>query len=210
MQLEDTDGAALQLWELIGDMRFALVTTHGEDGRLHSRPLTPQNDQWNRSSTLHFFVPAGSSVEAEVALDQRVALGYADLHSGRFVSLNGTAIVRQDPPRQAELWNAMARAWFPGGADDPELRLLEVRVETVECWDMQANRMVPLPLLTDAVDAEDTPRGRRRGAGTGCGAVAELNPKARPWPRFHPLSIQPPRQPPRGPWLACWPSRWVR
>lgn len=165
MKLEDDDGARLRLWELIGDMRFALVTTRGADGRLHSRPLTPQNEPWNRSSTLQFFVPADSTVAAEVALDERVGLGYADLHSGRYVSLSGTASVRHDPPRQAALWNAMARAWFPGGADDPELRLLEVRIETVECWDMRANRMVPLPLLTDEVEleGESGPAGRPHG-----------------------------------------------
>lgn len=152
MKLEDDDGARLRLWELIGDMRFALVTTRGADGRLHSRPLTPQNEPWSRSSTLQFFVPAGSSVAAEVALDERVGVGYADLHAGRYVALGGVARVRRDPPRQAALWNAMARAWFPGGADDPELCLLEVRIETVECWDMRTNRMVSLPTLVDAVE----------------------------------------------------------
>ena len=40
-------------------------------------------------------------------------------------------------------------------ADDPELRLLEVHVETVECWDMRANQMVPLPMLTDEVGLSD-------------------------------------------------------
>ena len=154
MKLEDDEGTLTRLWELIGDMRFALVTTRRADGCLHSRPLTPQNEPWSRSSTLQFFVPASSSVAAEVALDERVGLGYADLHSGRYVSLSGTASVRHDPPRQAALWNAMARAWFPGGADDPELRLLEVRIETVECWDMRANQMVPLPMLTDEVELE--------------------------------------------------------
>jgi general stress protein 26 len=103
-----------------------------------------QNEPWNRSNLLHFFVPASSPLLAEVADDERVGLGYADLLSGRYVSIGGLASVRRDPPRQAALWNAMARAWFPGGADDPELRLLEVRIETVEYWDMQANRMVPL------------------------------------------------------------------
>ncbi len=149
MNIDDDEGACRRLWALIGDMRFALVTTRGADGRLHSRPLTPQNEPWGRSSTLQFFVPAGSSVVAEVAVDGRVGVGYADLHAGRYVSLSGVAHVRHDPPRQAALWNAMARAWFPGGADDPELRLLEVRIETVECWDMRTNQMVSLPTLTD-------------------------------------------------------------
>jgi general stress protein 26 len=150
--LRDDEGARQRLWDLIGDMRFALVTTQGADGRLHSRPLTPQNEPWSRSGTLQFFVPASSSVAAEVALDERVGVGYADLHAGRYVALSGVARVRCDPPRQAELWNAMARAWFPDGAHDPELRLLEVQIETVECWDMRTNRMVALPTLTDAVE----------------------------------------------------------
>jgi general stress protein 26 len=173
MLLQDTGGAPLRLWELIGDLRFALVTTRDADGRLHSRPLTPQNEPWNRSRTLQFFVSAGSSVAAEVALDDRVTVGFADLHSGRFVSLSGSARVRDDPPRQAELWSAMARAWFPGGADEAELRLLEVHIETAECWDMRANRMVPLPLLTDAVELDDVDEdvaelisGTRPGDGT--------------------------------------------
>lgn len=40
---DEQHGAALrELWTLIGDVRIAMLTTVGTDGRLHSRPMATQ------------------------------------------------------------------------------------------------------------------------------------------------------------------------
>ena len=42
------------------------------------------------------------------------------------------------------LWSTLAQAWFPGGADDPDLRVLRVAVDAAEYWDVDTNKMVQL------------------------------------------------------------------
>jgi len=38
----------------------------------------------------------------------------------------GTAEIIHDMAKKKELWNPIAKAWFPDGVDDPELTVLEV------------------------------------------------------------------------------------
>jgi hypothetical protein len=43
-----------------------------------------------------------------------------------------------------QLWNPTYRAWFPGGADDPDSAIFTVHIERVEYWDVPSSRLVRL------------------------------------------------------------------
>jgi len=57
------------------------------------------------------------------------------------------------------LWSAAAKAWFPGGVDDPDLQLLRVQVQHAEYWDVKESRMVQLFKMAKAVVTGERPRG---------------------------------------------------
>jgi general stress protein 26 len=48
--------------------------------------------------------------------------------------VTGTARVLEDAAKTKELFSPMAKAWFPGGPQDPDLQLVEVRIDEAEYW----------------------------------------------------------------------------
>ena len=58
------------------------------------------------------------------------------------MTVKGRARVLNDPKKIRELWNAMYEAWFPGGADDPNIRVLRVDVTEAEYWKANDSKIV--------------------------------------------------------------------
>lgn len=140
-----------KLWRLMSEIRFGMLTTRDAGGNLCSRPLTTQNGgKKGGGRELEFFVSVDSQLVADIAGDARVGVVYADPGEDCYVSISGRARVQQDLQRQAELWSTLAQAWFPGGADDPNLRLLRVDIDAAEYWDVDSNKMIQLLKMAKA------------------------------------------------------------
>ena len=122
-----------QLAELIRDVDIAMFTTTGVDGRLYSRPLGTQQVEFD--GDLWFATAADSPKIAEIAVNPRVNVSYASKSRNTYVSINGTARVVHDPARVEHLWSPAMQLFFPGGKDDPNLRLIHVQAESAEYWD---------------------------------------------------------------------------
>ncbi|WP_164271608.1 pyridoxamine 5'-phosphate oxidase family protein [Stenotrophomonas sp. B1-1] len=122
-----------QLSELIKDVEVAMFTTTGVDGRLYSRPLGTQ--QVDFDGDLWFATAADSPKVAEIALNPRVNVAYASTSKNTYVSVSGRARIVDDRARIEALWSPAMKLFFPGGKDDPNLRLIQVRAETAEYWE---------------------------------------------------------------------------
>jgi general stress protein 26 len=131
-----------KLRDLIKGIRTAMLTTIDADGSLHSRPMATQEAELD--GDLWFFTGASSPKVAEVGRDRRVNLSYAAPDDNRYVSVSGTARLVLDKAKAKELWNPILKAWFPEGLDDPNLALLQVKVEKAEYWDAPSSKMVQL------------------------------------------------------------------
>src|SRR5512145_1013808 len=116
---EDHGAALRELWGLIKDVRIAMLTTVGTDGRLHSRPMATQ--QVEPEDVLWFFSAKDSHKVAELTEKQHVELTYAAPERDLYVSASGRAQVVDDRARMRDLWNPAVQAWFPDGPDDPNL-----------------------------------------------------------------------------------------
>lgn len=135
-----------RLAALVRQMRIAMFTTIEPDGSLRSRPLhTVEIDAAGR---LWFFTQAHSpkSLEAEANAHQ-VALSYADPRDEDFASISGTANVVRDREKMRALWSSKLEPWFPRGLDDPDLALLEVRIDKAEYWDSPRRENVKIATL---------------------------------------------------------------
>ncbi|AWH17194.1 general stress protein [Stenotrophomonas sp. ZAC14D2_NAIMI4_7] len=122
-----------QLSELIKDVEVAMFTTTGVDGRLYSRPLGTQ--QVDFDGDLWFATAADSPKVAEIALNPQVNVAYASPSKNTYVSVSGRARIVDDRTRIEALWSPAMKLFFPGGKDDPSLRLIQVRAETAEYWE---------------------------------------------------------------------------
>jgi general stress protein 26 len=142
--ITDPIHARSTLWSLIKDIRFAMFTTRQHTGQLHSRPMTTQNSRLDEDANLWFFMSRGGEPVADIQTDPAVNVAYADPGEDRYVSVSGNAAVVEDIAKKRQLWSRDADAWFPGGAADPGLALVRVRIAQANYWDVKGSRLVQL------------------------------------------------------------------
>jgi general stress protein 26 len=139
-----------KLWDLIKDIKFGMLTHRHSSGMMHSCPLTTQNKELDENSILYFFVSRKSEMAAALLTDANVNVSYAHPGDDSYVSVSGKAAIVEDQAKKEELWSSVAKAWFPGGATDPDLGLLEVRIHHAEYWDVKESKMVQLAKMATA------------------------------------------------------------
>ncbi len=140
----DSAGARQRLWDLVKDIRMAMFTTRHDNGHLHSRPMTTQNSCVDEDASLWFFMSRDSDTVADLAADPVVNISYADPGADRYVSISATAVVVDNAAMKQRLWSKMAAAWFPGGATDPDLALVQARILHAGYWDTEQSKIVQL------------------------------------------------------------------
>lgn len=126
--------------ELIGDIKFAMLTTQEADGKLRSRPLSTL--QIDAQGQLWFFTSISSPKMNEIAHNNNVSVNYAHPDKQDYVSISGAASVVRDREKMKQLWTPWIKPWFPEGLDDPDLVLLKVTVEEAEYWDAPGSAIV--------------------------------------------------------------------
>lgn len=129
-----------KVWDLIKDIRIAMLTTSDERGAARARPMGLAQKDFD--GTFWFFTRDASLKTTEIAAHPRVVLAFADTSKQHYVSVTGAARVVTDRTKIKELWTETARIWFPDGADDPELALIAIDVEEAEFWDSPSATVV--------------------------------------------------------------------
>ena len=156
--LEAAEGRA-QLWGFIKDIRFGMFTTRQANGHLHSRPMTTQNSSVDEDESLWFFMSHRGDPVADLAAEPVVNVAYADTDADCYVSVCGLAAVIDNHAKKVQLWSKAAQAWFPGGVDDPDLALVQVRIHAAHYWNVKTNKVMQLLHMAKAVVTGETPHG---------------------------------------------------
>jgi general stress protein 26 len=135
-----------RLAALVRQIRTGMLTTLEVDGSLRSRPL--ETVELDREGRLWFFSQASSPKSARAeAGDHQVNVSYADPRDEDFASISGTARVVRDLEKMRALWTPELGRWFPRGLEDPDLALLEVRIDKAEYWHAPRNENVKIGTL---------------------------------------------------------------
>lgn len=129
----------------IKQVRFGMFTTQDHDQVLTSRPLTVQ--QIDGEGNLWFFTSDEADFTHDLARHADVNVSFANPDEHLYLSVSGQAYLVRDRAKARELWNPLARAWYPGGLDDPHLVLIRVRIQTAEYWDASTSKMKQLVQL---------------------------------------------------------------
>lgn len=133
-----------QLWDLIKDIKFGMFTSRHGNGHLHSRPMTIQNKRLDSDDCLWFFMSRRNDAVADLQTDPAVNVSFADPSDDSYVSVTGRARVVDDMKKKDELFTTMAKAWFPGGSNDPDLALVRVDIVHAGYWDVEKSKIVQL------------------------------------------------------------------
>lgn len=138
--VSESYGDRQKVWDLIKDIRVALLVTTGEEGRLRGRPMAAMNKDFD--GELWFASRAEAPKLHEIADHSQVLLAYSEPKSQNYVSIAGNARVVRDAAKVKELWSEPARVWFPKGPDDPDIALIAVKIESAEYWDAPSSAWV--------------------------------------------------------------------
>ena len=136
------DAAVEKIREIARCARVCLFGTIPGKFPLEVRPMVVEHV--DEAGVLWFLSGRSSEKNHDISRDSRVQLLFANPGSSQYLSLNGTAYVSDDRPLRERYWNPLARAWFPGGVDDPELTVIRVWPEGGHYWDTEHGKTVSL------------------------------------------------------------------
>jgi general stress protein 26 len=145
------DQAALdKLKSLVEEIRICMYTTV-EDGKVDTRPMTTLDV--DDSGNIWFFTNRATDL-VDTPLPQPVTLIYSNPSKNSYLTISGEASVVNGPQKKEELWNPMARAWFPQGKNDPSLVVVKVATQEGFYWDSSSSKMVLLVSFLRAIITE--------------------------------------------------------
>ncbi len=132
---------------IMQDVGTAMVTTATADGTLHAAPMTTQEAEFDGDAW--FILSRSSETARNAAATPHVNVTWAGTSS--WLSLAGSAELVDDTAKLKELWNPFVEAWFPGGAEDPDVTLLKVTGEGAQYWDSPGRVATVLSMLTASI-----------------------------------------------------------
>jgi len=135
--------------------RFCMLTSVGEEGRLHAHPMTPQ--EVTERGDVWFFIDRTSHQAANIEAEKRVNMAFSD--GSTWLSVAGHGRIVHDVAKVDELWNSMVEAWFPEGKDSPDLALLLVQSDSAEYWDTPGGRIASALAFAKTKVTGDRPSG---------------------------------------------------
>jgi general stress protein 26 len=121
-----------RVWDIIDKVGVAMLTTQFAGG-LRARPLEARPDR--EAGIIWFLTDVRSGKDDEVAASPDVCLVFIDAGEKAYLSITGRAEIVRDPAKAADIWKSTDKVWWPGGPDDPTLRVLRVEPSTAELWD---------------------------------------------------------------------------
>ena len=138
-----------KFYELIEEIKVALLTTRRPDGHLESRPMATQKRA--EGADLWFVTSDGSAKLRDIEHDPHVNLAYFNQGSYEWVSASGMARVSRDRAKIAELYEPDWKAWFGqegdprhGTPDDPRMVLIGVEIQAAVFLEVNKPRPVIL------------------------------------------------------------------
>lgn len=144
------------IWSLIEEIKVGMLVTHDtEKNNIRSRPMSLVQEEYD--GTLFFYTDKEDAKAFEVARDRDVCLTFADTSSQIYVSLSGKANITKDKNLIDRYWNRWVEAWFPEGENDPNLAMLEIKIDSGEHWKADENKLNQLFQLAKADLTDESP-----------------------------------------------------
>lgn len=143
------------LWEKIEGIKTGMLTLLAADGTMSSRPMTVQDI--DDDGALWFFASDESLIGQGALSHSQAHVSLVDGDASLYVSISGAVAQVEDRARAAELWNPLAKAWFPAGIDDPHLLLLRFDVSAAHYWNSEKSKMMQLLLMAAAAVTGEQP-----------------------------------------------------
>ena len=131
--------------------RTSMLSFSDDHGQITARPMTPL--EMDAQGEIWMLASRRAMAPIFVAALRQANLTFSDAERSVFISIAGVARLSDDAQRKAALWSVVARPWFPGGADDPDLVLLALTPQLADIWDGPESDVMRLLALTASLVA---------------------------------------------------------
>jgi general stress protein 26 len=119
----------------IASLRYCWLVTAAEGGGAHSRPMgrvpcDPDEDQWK----IRFLTGGRSRKASEIRRAGKVTVMFQHDADDAFVTLIGTAGLRDDASEVRRRWKNAYSVYFPTEQDRANAAFVEIDAERLELW----------------------------------------------------------------------------
>lgn len=134
-----------KLWELIKDVRFAMISHQTETHEIHAQPMTMLNsERMDEDQNVYFILKdTNDIVQAVEAGRNQLGLAFSKPSDDIYVSISAHGEISTDRALIDKLWNPWAENWFDG-KDDPSVRVLVAKAVSAEYWNVTDNKVTHL------------------------------------------------------------------
>ena len=128
-----------RVWDIVEKVGVGMLTTRF-DGGLRARPLEPRLDRV--AGVIRFVTDIRGAKDDEVEAAPDACFIVIEPKGKAYLSISGHAIIIRDRDIAGRIWKRTDDAWWSGGPDDPNVRVLEFRPATAELWDGPSSSVV--------------------------------------------------------------------
>ena len=125
------ENAEAQFWEQVKEVRAGMLGVQGLPD--HMQPMSPREEP--EAKTLWFYLSADSD------LYKQVKGGHDKAHfcvvgkdHDYHACVSGTLSETTDKAKIDQHWDPIVAAWFHGGKDDPDMRMIGMRLDHAAIW----------------------------------------------------------------------------
>ena len=126
--------------KLVEEVNICMFITATQNEHEHTRPMATIDVEDN--GTLWFYTDIRSIKVEEVHTNRNVHLTYAHPGKESYIDVWGASSIVTDRALIKEKWSPIVKAYFPNGADDPNLALMQVQPTDVYYWEAESGKMV--------------------------------------------------------------------
>ena len=152
------DAAVEKIRQIAKSARVCLLGTSEGHLPLEVRPMSVQDV--DAAGNLWFLGARSSFQTRQLSRHPQAQLLFSNPGASEYLSLQGRAFVTDSRPLKEKYWNALAKGWFPGGIDDPELMVIRFQTESGHYWDTEYGKTVTLlSVLAGAITGQPLSSG---------------------------------------------------
>jgi general stress protein 26 len=126
-----------------------MLLTKGKDDTEEVRPMAVADV--DDEGSIWFLASKSSEKIKSLRYDERAHLVFAHPGKEMYLDIKGSAEVVENKETIKRIWTPLAKAWFPGGADDPDICAINIRPEAGFYWDTQHGKVVELLKIISTV-----------------------------------------------------------
>lgn len=128
-----------KLQEMVNNIDVGMLCTYpNDDEYTYAVPMSRQ--EIDSQANIWYLFSAQSETYKHIRENNKVSILFSDPNNYKFLSINGEAEISQDQERIDKYWNKFVEAYFEKGKEDPDIRILKVKVKDAHYWDTEGNK----------------------------------------------------------------------